>query len=73
MNRDSSRLPDRNRPSERKRRGRLRRGMYIVPSLFTAGNIAAGYFAIMQSLQGSVQEPRHFDYRCPGHRLCHPL
>ncbi len=50
------------RPPERKRRGRLRRGMYIVPSLFTAGNIAAGYFAIMQSLQGSVQEPRHFDY-----------
>jgi CDP-diacylglycerol---serine O-phosphatidyltransferase len=36
--------------------------MYIVPSLFTSGNIAAGYFAIMQSLQGSVQEPRHFNY-----------
>ncbi len=48
--------------AERKRRGRLRRGMYIVPSLFTSGNIAAGYFAITQSLQGSVQEPRHFDY-----------
>jgi CDP-diacylglycerol---serine O-phosphatidyltransferase len=62
LNRDASRLPDRNRPLERKRRGRLRRGMYIVPSLFTAGNIAAGYFAIMQSLQGSVQEPRHFDF-----------
>jgi CDP-diacylglycerol--serine O-phosphatidyltransferase len=44
------------------RRGKLRRGMYIVPSLFTSGNIAAGYFAIMQSLQGSVREPRHFDY-----------
>ncbi len=44
------------------RRGRLRRGMYIVPSLFTSGNIAAGYFSIMQSLQGSVQEPRHFNY-----------
>ena len=42
--------------------GRLRRGMYIVPSLFTSGNIAAGYFAITQSLQGSVQEPRHFNY-----------
>jgi len=41
---------------------RKRRGMYILPSLFTAGNIAAGYFAIMQSLQGSVQEPHHFDY-----------
>jgi CDP-diacylglycerol--serine O-phosphatidyltransferase len=36
--------------------------MYILPSLFTAGNIAAGYFAIMQSLQGSVQEPHHFDW-----------
>jgi CDP-diacylglycerol---serine O-phosphatidyltransferase len=36
--------------------------MYIVPSLFTSGNIAAGYYAIMQSLQGSVQEPQHFNY-----------
>jgi CDP-diacylglycerol--serine O-phosphatidyltransferase len=36
--------------------------MYILPSVFTAGNIAAGYYAIMQSLQGSVQEPHHFDY-----------
>jgi CDP-diacylglycerol--serine O-phosphatidyltransferase len=58
----ATRLPDRGRLPGGKRRGRLRRGMYIVPSLFTAGNIAAGYFAIMQSLQGSVQEPRHFDY-----------
>ncbi|HSY72819.1 MAG TPA: CDP-diacylglycerol--serine O-phosphatidyltransferase [Alloacidobacterium sp.] len=39
-----------------------RRGMYILPSLFTAGNIAAGYFAITQSLQGSAQEPHHFDW-----------
>jgi CDP-diacylglycerol--serine O-phosphatidyltransferase len=36
--------------------------MYIVPSVFTAGNIAAGYFAITQSLQGSILEPQHFDY-----------
>lgn len=36
--------------------------MYILPSLFTAGNIAAGYFAITQSLQGSILEPYHFDY-----------
>ena len=49
-------------PDGPRRRGRLRRGMYIVPSLFTSGNIAAGYFAIMQSLQGSVQEPQHFNY-----------
>ena len=56
MKRDVFRSP------ERKRKGRLRRGMYIIPSLFTSGNIAAGYFAITQSLQGSVQEPQHFNY-----------
>jgi CDP-diacylglycerol---serine O-phosphatidyltransferase len=36
--------------------------MYILPSLFTSGNIAAGYFAITQSLQGSIAEPQHFNY-----------
>lgn len=30
-----------------------RRGMYVLPSLFTAGNIAAGYYAITQSIQGA--------------------
>jgi CDP-diacylglycerol---serine O-phosphatidyltransferase len=30
-------------------RARLRRGMYLLPSLFTVGNIAAGYFAITQT------------------------
>jgi CDP-diacylglycerol--serine O-phosphatidyltransferase len=54
--------PEAWRAPDRKRKGRLRRGMYIVPSLFTSANIAAGYFAITQSLQGSVQEPRHFNY-----------
>ena len=37
------------------------RGMYVLPSLFTAGNIAAGYYAITQSIQGTVAEPWHFD------------
>ncbi|HEY0757659.1 MAG TPA: CDP-diacylglycerol--serine O-phosphatidyltransferase [Acidisarcina sp.] len=41
---------------------RRRRGMYILPSVFTSGNIAAGYFAITQSLEGSVSNPHHFDY-----------
>jgi CDP-diacylglycerol--serine O-phosphatidyltransferase len=36
--------------------------MYMLPSIFTAGNIAAGYYAITQSLQGSAMEPKHFDY-----------
>lgn len=31
------------------RRARLHRGMYLLPSLFTVGNIGAGYFAIMQT------------------------
>lgn len=38
-----------------------RRGMYILPSLFTAGTIAAGFYAIVQSLQGTPTEPHHFD------------
>ena len=28
--------------------GRMRKGMYILPSLFTTANIAAGYYAILQ-------------------------
>lgn len=48
--------------SGRRSRGMPRKGMYILPSLFTVGNIAAGYFAIMQSLQGTLLEPWHFNY-----------
>ncbi len=39
-----------------------RRGLFILPSVFTAGSIAAGYFAITQSLEGSVLAPQHYDY-----------
>jgi CDP-diacylglycerol--serine O-phosphatidyltransferase len=35
--------------------------MYILPSLFTAGNIGLGYYAITQSVQGSAAEPGYFD------------
>jgi CDP-diacylglycerol--serine O-phosphatidyltransferase len=37
------------------------RGMYVLPSLFTAGNMAAGYYAMTQSVQGSATEPAYFD------------
>lgn len=37
------------------------RGMYVLPSLFTAGNIALGYYAMTQSVQGSLAEPAYFD------------
>ena len=40
---------------------RMRRGMYLLPSIFTAGNIAAGYYAISQAIQGSASAPFHFD------------
>jgi CDP-diacylglycerol--serine O-phosphatidyltransferase len=42
-------------------RRRMRRGMYILPSLFTAANIGAGYFAITEALQGNVAGSRHFN------------
>jgi CDP-diacylglycerol---serine O-phosphatidyltransferase len=40
---------------------RLRKGMYILPSLFTTANIALGYFAILQVTHGTPQDPSHFD------------
>ena len=47
---------------EEKPRRRPSRGMYVLPSLFTAGNIAAGYYAITQSVQGSAADPTCFDH-----------
>ena len=40
---------------------RPRKGLYLLPSMFTAGNMAAGYYAISQAMQGSLAEPWHFD------------
>jgi CDP-diacylglycerol---serine O-phosphatidyltransferase len=42
--------------------GRLRKGMYILPSLFTAANIALGYYAILQVTHATAAEPWHFDF-----------
>src|SRR5256885_10273547 len=43
-------------------RRKLRKGLFLLPSLFTAGNIAAGYYAIVQAMQGSPAEYWHFDH-----------
>ena len=40
---------------------RLRKGMYILPSLFTTANIAAGYYAILQVTHGTLADHAHFD------------
>lgn len=45
-----------------RQRRRMRRGLYILPSLFTSLNIAAGYWAMAQVLQGSAAEPWHYDF-----------
>ena len=37
------------------KRSSVRRGMYILPSLFTSGSIALGYYIIMQAIRGSAQ------------------
>jgi CDP-diacylglycerol---serine O-phosphatidyltransferase len=46
-------------PTSQKRR--MRKGMYILPSLFTAVNMGAGYFAIYNTLLGSQVGADHFN------------
>jgi CDP-diacylglycerol--serine O-phosphatidyltransferase len=46
-------------------KARLRRGMYLLPSLFTIGNIAAGYFSITETIKaisGVGDAPSHLDW-----------
>ncbi len=44
---------------------RMRRGMFLLPSLFTAGNIGAGYFAITQTIEAVTHDANaahHLDW-----------
>jgi len=46
-------------------KARLRRGMYLLPSLFTVGNIALGYFSItetLKALSGAGDAHVHLDW-----------
>jgi len=43
-------------------RGRTRKGMYILPSLFTTANIAAGFYAILQTVHGTGWDFWHLDF-----------
>ena len=44
-------------------KARLRRGMYLLPSLFTVGNIAAGYFSITETIKAiSGDAQTHLDW-----------
>jgi CDP-diacylglycerol--serine O-phosphatidyltransferase len=52
-------VPRRRREDHPQRR--LRKGLYILPSLFTTANIAAGYYAILQVTHSTPAEWWHFD------------
>src|ERR1700691_6360759 len=41
---------------------RMRKGMYILPSLFTTANMSAGFYAMLQVTHATVAEPWHFDF-----------
>jgi CDP-diacylglycerol---serine O-phosphatidyltransferase len=58
MNAPADRRWDDHAPVQRRR---MRKGMYILPSLFTAANIGAGYYALAHTLQGTQAEAWHFD------------
>ncbi len=40
---------------------RFRKGIYLLPSLFTTLNMALGYYALYHAIQGSAAEPWHYD------------
>jgi CDP-diacylglycerol---serine O-phosphatidyltransferase len=44
-----------------RRSRRMRKGMYILPSLFTTGNMAAGFYAILEVLHATSVTPWHLD------------
>lgn len=54
-------LTPRRRDSDRPR-GRMRKGMYILPSLFTTANIAFGFYAILEAVHGALGETLHLDF-----------
>ncbi|HXW56058.1 MAG TPA: CDP-diacylglycerol--serine O-phosphatidyltransferase [Candidatus Cybelea sp.] len=44
------------RPRRPFRNHRLRRGIYILPSIFTVANLLCGYYAVLATLEGSVSD-----------------
>ena len=48
---EAERTPEQSRAA---RRARIHRGMYLLPSLFTVGSIAAGYFSITETMKALV-------------------
>src|SRR5690242_8442299 len=49
------------RADDKIRSRRLRKGAYLLPSMFTSMNIALGFYALYQVFRGSVADPMHYD------------
>ncbi len=47
--------------SENRKKGRMRRGVYLLPSLFTVGTLVCGYYAVLQTLRGAGLIGTHLD------------
>jgi CDP-diacylglycerol--serine O-phosphatidyltransferase len=65
-------------PAQAKARARaqLRRGMFLLPSLFTVGNIAAGFFSIIQTmtaLTAAGDAQKHLDWAAIAILIAIPL
>jgi CDP-diacylglycerol--serine O-phosphatidyltransferase len=54
-------LPVPRRRQDERRPRRMRKGMYILPSLFTTGNMAAGFYAILEVVHASAATYGHLD------------
>ena len=54
-------LPIPRRRQDERRPRRMRKGMYILPSLFTTGNMAAGFYAILEVVHASAANFGHLD------------
>jgi CDP-diacylglycerol---serine O-phosphatidyltransferase len=52
-------IPKRNHADPRARR--MRKGMYILPSMFTTASMAAGFYAILQIMHATAVEFVHLD------------
>ncbi len=45
-----------------KRNSRLRRGIYLLPSVFTVANLLCGYYAVLATQLGNATDTLPFDH-----------
>lgn len=58
---------------EPRKGGRPRRGLYVLPSIFTGGNIALGFYAITQSMRATATDYAAFDHAALAIALAMPF